>query len=90
MWRGYELSLVTYTLAICHEWQERGYKDTVAEKVSNLRDIYLQNKSADPPTWLGKDEFHLSHQSNLVRKLPEHYGKLWPDMPPTIPYYWPA
>ncbi len=90
MWRGHEPSLVTYTLAICQEWQGRGYKDTVADKVSQLRDIYLQNESTDPPAWLGDVEFHLSHRSNLIRKLPEHYGKLWPQIPDTIPYYWPV
>ena len=42
------------------------------------------------PPWLGDDAFHRSHQSNLVRKLPEHYGDLFPDVPDDLPYIWPV
>jgi hypothetical protein len=42
------------------------------------------------PTWMGNDEFHLSHQSNLVRKFPEHYGPQFPGVSPDLEYVWPV
>ena len=33
--------------------------------------------------------FHRSHQAALVRKLPEHYRRLFPDVPDDLPYIWP-
>jgi hypothetical protein len=29
-------------------------------------------------------------RSNLLRKLPEHYGILFPDVPNDLPYVWPV
>lgn len=40
------------------------------------------------PSWL-TDEFCLSHRSNLIRKNPDHYRPLWPDVPDNLPYIWP-
>lgn len=39
---------------------------------------------------LGNNAFHLSHRSNLIRKLPSHYGPLWPNVPDNLPYIWPV
>ena len=33
---------------------------------------------------------HRSHRSALVRKDPEHYGSLFPDADPEVPYVWPV
>ena len=41
------------------------------------------------PSWIGDDIFHRSHQSNLVRKFPEHYRPFFPDVPDDLPYVWP-
>lgn len=41
------------------------------------------------PPWL-TDEFCLSHRSNLIRKDPNHYRPLWPDVPDNLPYIWPV
>ena len=43
-----------------------------------------------PPPWIGWDTFHLSHQSNLVRKDPKHYRKFFPTVPDNLPYIWPV
>lgn len=85
MWKGYEGMLVTYGACICREWMDRGYQDTCLDKLGEFSSF----KSAYPP-WLGLEEFHLSHRSNLVRKDPEHYGALWPGVKPDLPYYWPT
>lgn len=42
------------------------------------------------PAFIGDEEFHRSHQSNLVRKQPEFYGPLFPGVPDDLPYIWPA
>lgn len=84
MWRGYEASLKQYSLVICSIWIERGYNDTCFDKISAI-------EVPDGPAahWLGDEAFHLSHQSNLIRKLPEHYRPLWPEVPDNLPYVWP-
>lgn len=88
MWQGHERALTAYGLAICSEWTERGYADTVAEQLrEEAADAPLD--SIAPPRWLGNEAFHASHRGNLVRKDPEHYGPLWPDADPGASYVWP-
>lgn len=88
-WRSYLGYLVKYQEAVCHEWTSvRGYKDTCLQKTYDLvRGLVLPS---DPPPWLGDEQFHLSHQSNLIRKDPEHYGPLFPDVPDDLEYVWPS
>jgi hypothetical protein len=91
MWRGCEIHLLWYALAICAEWQHRGYKDTLHDQFWGSLVVTSATKSeAPPPLWLGNHEFHDSHKSNLIRKLPEHYGPMWPTVPANLPYIWPV
>lgn len=89
MWRGHERALVEYTAVVCQVWRERGYKDTVEEKVRKLENEFMAGKSTDLPEWLGREDFHLSHRSNLLRKMPAHYRQFWPDLQDNIEYVWP-
>ncbi len=41
------------------------------------------------PEWLGNTDFHQSHRSNLIRKRPDYYRAIWPDVPDNLPYVWP-
>jgi hypothetical protein len=43
-----------------------------------------------PPPWLGREDIHESHRSNLLRKDPEFYGELFPDTRPDLDYVWPV
>lgn len=88
MWRGCELQLARYGYYVCDEWIKRGYKDTLQDWF-NERTTSAVIDWVFPP-WLGNADFHLSHQSNLIRKLPSHYGPLWPDVPNNLPYIWPV
>lgn len=88
MWRGYEQRLVDYGLCICSEWVERGYKDTCFSKIFAFRDPDC-DEPVTPPPWV-TPELCRSHQSNLIRKDPDHYGPLFPDVPDDLPYVWPA
>jgi hypothetical protein len=42
------------------------------------------------PEWLGRPEFHRSHQSNLIRKDPEYYGPVFAGVPSDLEYVWPV
>lgn len=87
MWRGCERALCLYGLAVCDEWISRGYRDTMRERFASA----LQGcAEAGRPAWLGDEGFHRSHRSNLIRKLPEHYGQMFPGVPADLPYVWPV
>lgn len=83
MWEFHVPALNAYGRAICLEWTARGFQDTVAPHFEDERPVEL-------PWWFGSPEFHLSHQSNLVRKDAEHYAQLFPGIGPEVPYYWPT
>lgn len=86
MWRGHETALAYYGLVMCSEWVRRGYNDTMTERFLN---IVLAEPRFDLPRWIGSEELHRSHQSNLVRKFPEHYGPQFPGVPADLEYVWP-
>ena len=87
MWRSYEFELLNYQDAICNEWTNRGYKDTCLEKSIALLADYP--RKGFTPYWLGNPVVHKSHQSNLLRKLPEHYSQYFNDISNDLEYYWP-
>jgi hypothetical protein len=89
MWRGYGFELVMYSVAICDEWIARGYNDTCKNKILDK----LDNSDFDDtiPPWLGCGTLHKSHRSNLLRKLPEHYGMIFEnELSDDMEYYWPV
>lgn len=89
MWRGHEWKLAEYGLAICEEWIFRGYKDSLLPEFEKALEV-LPHGVLGPqnlPWWLGNEDFHRSHRSNLKRKDPSHY--LW-DEPLDLPYLWPT
>jgi hypothetical protein len=98
MWRGCEEALGRYTFTVCEVWVEGGGADTVAETVARelaaigVEEVRSQDELAEAgrlPTWLGDQAFHASHRSALVRKDPERYAPLFPDVPDDLPYLWP-
>src|SRR5688500_7980568 len=94
MWKGYEYSLVEYQVAMCTEWHVvRGFVDSCLRTTTEIfwDAPYLADPDTRiPPWWLGEPEFHLSHRSNLVRKDPDYYGLIFPDVPDNLPYVWPV
>jgi hypothetical protein len=83
MWLGYPRALMLYFDHISEEWMNRGYKHTLG--------IFFVPETPELPEWFGDRDFHLSHQSNLLRKDPEYYGKYFSnrDIPDDLPYVWP-
>jgi len=84
LWAGHEYALCLYGIAMCDEWIARGYKDTMKPRFVLLMGGY---SDTGMPPWLGNEKFHLSHQSNLVRKAPSHYLFFF-NPPPDLPYEW--
>lgn len=92
MWRGYEYALGLYGIEVCNEWRRRGFRDTCKEKIVELMTRLADGADeirVELPPWLGREDFHRSHQSNLVRKDREHYGRQFPGVPDDLPYVWP-
>lgn len=86
MWDGHEAALALYGVTVCYEWTRRGYRDTMSERFLP----FVGSLFPVAPSWIGDEGFHLSHRSNLIRKMPEHYGSIWPDVTPDMPYVWPT
>ncbi len=82
MWRGYDDALKAYLNACIDEWVSRGF-------VNNMQKMTHAPHPKMPP-WMGNNEFHRSHQSNLLRKDPAYYRKIFPDVPDDLPYIWPV
>lgn len=91
MWAGHLPALIQYGYQCCQVWKSRGYNDTVARSLEVIVDHITTGDPLDysPPAWMGDPDFHRSHRSNLVRKLPQHYRLLWPVVPDDLPYVWP-
>jgi hypothetical protein len=95
MWTGYTEALVCYGLTICRAWLGLGRLDTVAWTLDAEfgRPVREQAELAmvgELPNWLGRAEFHRSHQSSLLRKDPAHYRPIFGnEVPDDLPYVWP-
>lgn len=89
MWKHYEVALAEYACTMCDDWTSRGYKDSCKEKVMNIIEVHYKDKQLVYPHWLGDNDFHLSHQSNLVRKNKDIYGKIF-NVKDDLPYIWPV
>lgn len=80
MWRGYENALKHYHNAIIEEWVRRGYKNNMPLESIDTNISY--------PPWFGREDFHASHRSNLLRKS-SYYSKYNWTEGPDLPYVWP-
>lgn len=80
MWDGYTDALKKYFNTIVLEWVHRGYKNNYPLFPKILKVKY--------PYWLGDKDFHLAHQSNLLRKDYVYYSKFF-SVNADLPYIWP-
>jgi hypothetical protein len=100
MWTGYEEALVRYGLDVCAVWCATGRPDTCATSLyadyaaacgsDRVRDQRELAAAGDLPPWLGRGDLHLSHRAALLRKDPDFYRPIFGDLPPDLPYVWPA
>ena len=84
MWQNHLDALKCYHDISISVWVERGYKNTMKLFYDDPRQSQFEM-----PSWLGDPSFHKSHQSNLLRKLPEHYSVHFRDVPHDLEYVWP-
>lgn len=89
MWEGHELTLLKYQEAIIDEWIERGYADNVCLQKTLLAFDHLNGPFSDP-WWLGREEFHDSHKSNLLKKDFEWYSQFGWSVDDSLEYWWPT
>lgn len=88
MWRGHEKSLAVYGLIMIGEWRNRGYTSHVGS-AEKLEAWVMSLPTTGWPEWWEREDVMRSHQSNLVRKDPDHYRPQFPDVPDDLPYVWP-
>lgn len=99
MWKGFEEALGRYGLVCCEVWTGLGFGDTCAATIAtDLRTAGVETvrtqgeltAAGAVPPWVGDEDLHRSHRSALVRKDPDHYRPLFPDVPDDLPYVWPV
>jgi hypothetical protein len=82
MWEGYEEALKEYTNVMITTWIGKGY--------NNSMQLYILSTNITYPPWLGIEEFHASHRSNLLRKDKLFYSQYnWAE-PDNLEYVWPV
>lgn len=74
MWRGFDVDLLNYGIAICAEWIRRGNEDsTMRFFLKRLLEAHQAGLGVVRPAWLGDQKFHYSHQMMLISKEPFYY-----------------
>jgi Pyrimidine dimer DNA glycosylase len=86
MWRGYEDALAQYMLVGLRVLAKRGLRYPHHTEIIRKFDY---NTTVMPP-WLGNEEFHASHRSNLLRKNELFYRQWGWTEPIDLPYIWPT
>jgi len=81
MWKGHAEMLKVYHNYILDECLYRGIKTMIQPlQIDRMRMTY--------PSFIGDKEFHDAHKSNLLKKMPEHYGQFGWDVEPDLEYLW--
>ena len=85
MWQDYPDALALYHNICIEEWVKRGYKNT-------MEYLPLMTKPVDNgiefPHWVGNEQLHASHRSNLLRKDYAFYSQYGWQEPTNMPYIW--
>jgi len=96
MWRGYEAQLCTYGLAMCDEYQSRGFNVLASQERINwhLASIAtVDDFEMGKPRWMEDASKFLwlqrTHRSFLLGKDKKFYAKYKWDVNPGIPLYFP-
>jgi hypothetical protein len=93
MWEGHIEALMLYGDCCIREWIRRGHNNTmpmmlaIDERVSSIQPHTLKIKI---PSWIGRQDFHASHRSNLLRKDPDWYSQFGWTESPDMEYVWPS
>ena len=92
VWEGYERALLAYQQALCHEWSSvRGHEDEIWDFTRSMfLDIVVDPMATPliPPPWIGNVDFHISHQSALLRRNEAYYRPQFPGIRNDHAYVW--
>jgi hypothetical protein len=91
MWEGYPDALALYHNLCIDEWVARGYKNTMSYirfSEYHIQNVWTIGYEIDMPHWLGNEQLHASHRSNLLRKDYDFYKKYGWQEPTDLPYIW--
>jgi hypothetical protein len=97
-WRGYESALAVYATICCDECVRRGLgmvvspysPETFERSPGYPGDLERWGRDAEMPPWLGRADYHRSHQQALLWRLPEHYRQFGWRVVPKLDYVWPT
>lgn len=81
MWEGYLTALKMYYNCILSEWIKRGYRNS-------MEYFEIAEGVVEMPPFVGNEEFHASHRSNLLRKDYEFYSKYGWKESTDLKYIW--
>lgn len=100
MWRGHELALAAYAMAMVDEWKRRGFNSTLADKIwdtvsAATRQGTINSNSIAEPEWMTNEAVHSSHRKALLVKDYEWYSQWeFPEDPghpiDSYEYVWPS
>jgi len=91
MWRGHRIALYEYAKSIHEEWVlRRSNTHQAFVNLDNIRSSLSVRGESSLPEWWGDDRVHVSHQSNLIRKDPDHYQKYFQGVRSDLEYFWPV
>jgi hypothetical protein len=83
MWTHSTGCLYLYSLVVCQKWRQRGFKDTLLERIQNEFGTWVTGGTP----WWWDGPIHASHRASLYRKDPVHYGQFAGE--PWTGYVWP-
>jgi hypothetical protein len=86
IWANHKKALAEYSLAGLAELKLRG-RD-YPHHVETFQHFFdTEPDTGFPPLW-GREDYHRSHQSNLIRKNPDWYIPIFGDVPKDLEYVW--
>lgn len=77
-WKWYEWALVQYAIAICKEWRNRGYRDSLLPYFEQELQYETWRLS---PNFTANPEVNRMYRRILTHKNPEWYGQFWDEEP---------
>jgi hypothetical protein len=89
-WRGFEVDLARYGMAICAEWARRGYRDEQFDVFLTIATFLTENGEVRvQPPWV-TSALCSCHRAALLGKDYAHYSQFGWTERPTTGYEWPA
>ena len=90
MWWQHRPALFKYLTAMHNVWLDRRGHNRTHKSYQELCDLFPEYNIESPemPSWLGREDIHRSHRSNLTRKLASFYKNQWQE-PDDLDYIWP-